>query len=109
MIFDIYYADNGRVAAYFVGKGTLAGSNGNRYRVTLNRLNDAPRYFIKLWTPSGGVVGQVVAVTSLASMVAQVAATAALKDVIDMVVIQDVNEVFVSSSFADAVPFSGGN
>ena len=106
----VYYADNGRVAAYFVGKGRLAGSNGNRYRVTLNRLNDeGPRYFIKLWTPSGDAVGQVVAVASLSAMVAQVAATAALKDIIDMVVTQDVNEVFVSSSFADAVPLSGGN
>jgi hypothetical protein len=105
-----FYGSNGRIAAYFVGKGRLGGPNGNRYRVTLNRLNSTPRWLIRVWDPAGTQLGQVAALVSLSAMVAQVAATAELKDIVRLVVVQDVNEAFSSSAdFAEATPFSGGN
>lgn len=105
-----FYAANGRVAAYFVGKGKLGGPGGNRYRATINRVNSSPRWVIRVWDPAGVQLGQVAAVTNLAAMVAQVAATAALKDIVDLVVVQNVNEVFSSTAnFPEATPFSGGN
>jgi hypothetical protein len=105
-----FYAANGRVAAYFVGKGRLAGPNGNRYRVTLNRLNSTPRWLIRVWDPAGTLLGSSVAVASLSAMVANVAAEADLKDIVDLVVVQDVNEALSSTAnFPEATPFSGGN
>lgn len=104
-----FYAANGRVAAYFVGKGSLAGPNGNRYRATINRVNATPRWVIRIWDPAGTQLGQAGAVTSLSAMVAQVAAEADLKDIVDLVVVQNVNEVLSSTAnFAEATPFSGG-
>jgi hypothetical protein len=105
-----FYAANGRVAAYFVGKGRLAGPKGNRYRVTLNRLNSTPRWLIRVWDSAGTQLGQVASVASLASMAATLAADSTLGPLVTLTVTQDVNEVFSSTAnFPEATPFSGGN
>ena len=104
-----FKAANGRRAAVFRLKGSLSGAKGNRYRVTLNRLNSSPRWLIRLWDPAGTQLGQVVAVTSLASFAATLAADATLGPLVEMKVVQNVNEAFSSSAnFADAKPFHGG-
>tara|TARA_R110000824_G_scaffold91939_1_gene223333 strand:- start:111 stop:521 length:411 start_codon:yes stop_codon:yes gene_type:complete len=105
----VFKAANGRPAAIFRLLGSLGGSKGNRYRVTLNRVNSSPRWVIRLWDPAGTQLGQVAAVSSLASMQATLAADATLGPLIDMRVIQSVNEVFSSTAnFAEASVFTGG-
>jgi len=106
----IFKAANGRTAATFLLVGSLGGPKGNKYRVTLNRLNSSPRWVIRLWDPDGTQLGQVAAVASLASMVATLAADSTLGPLVKMRVRQDVNEAFSSTAnFAEASVCKGGS
>jgi hypothetical protein len=104
-----FLAANGRTAATFTLVGSLSGPKGNRYRVTLNRLNSTPRWLIRLWDPAGTQLGQVDAVASLSAMVATLAADATLGPLVKMRVAQSVNEAFSSTAnFAEASVCKGG-
>jgi hypothetical protein len=106
----VFKAANGRPAAIFTLIGNLSGPKGNRHRVTLNRLNSSPRWLIRLWDPAGTQLGQVIAITSLASLASTLAADATLGPLVKMRVVQSVNETFSSTAnFPEASVCKGGS
>ena len=105
----VFKADNGRPAVIFEFIGRLAGAIGNNFKVNLNRLNDAPRYAIRVCDINDVSLGVVASITDLNGMVAVVAAASDLAPILKMSVIQNVNEVFTAgSTCADAVRARGG-
>lgn len=105
----VFKADNGRPAVIFEFIGRLAGAIGNNFKVNLHRLNDAPRYAIRVCDMDDTTIGVVAAVTDLNGMVTQVAASSDLAPILKMRVIQNVNEVFTAgSTCANAVRARGG-
>ena len=105
----VFKADNGRPAVIFEFIGRLAGAIGNNFKVNLNRLNDAPRYAIRVCDINDVSLGVVASITDLNGMVAVVAAASDLAPILKMRVIQNVNEVFTAgSTCANGVRARGG-